>query len=279
PIPVIVSERSYSLSGVNTATWVRFNTFRWASKIVTNSFAQAQFITTNYPYLTHKLETVWNSVDLNQFRPSKRTHVANSHLRIAVAASINPAKNTLAFMRAFRKAISQNPPIQLAVDWYGNNFFANGRPTPSSSYYLQALDLRRQLGLESIFRFQEPVKNLQDHLHLYDAACLPSIYEGCPNWICEGMAAGLPILASNVSDLPLIVTPEIGWLFAPNSEDDMTRALIDFAQSTHQTRLQMASAARGRAEQLFSLAAFAERYERLIYEAIGLCRDQRPTKQ
>ncbi|MFN6208628.1 MAG: glycosyltransferase, partial [Planctomycetota bacterium] len=45
PIPVIVSERSYSLSGVNTATWVRFNTFRWASKIVTNSFAQAQFIT------------------------------------------------------------------------------------------------------------------------------------------------------------------------------------------------------------------------------------------
>ncbi|MFN7292245.1 MAG: glycosyltransferase, partial [Pirellula sp.] len=103
----------------------------------------------------------------------------------------------------------------------------------------------------------------------YDAACLPSVFEGCPNFVCEAMASGLPILASNVSDLPMIVGSDCGSLFDPKSAPDIARVLTEFALEETSKSTHRRSAARDRAEKLFAPKIFAQSFENVVFEAIG----------
>ena len=62
-----------------------------------------------------------------------------------------------------------------------------------------------------------------------DCVILPSAFEGLPNVICEAMIAGCPVLASNVSDIPILLGKnERGILFEPLQPSDICRALIEF---------------------------------------------------
>ena len=73
-------------------------------------------------------------------------------------------------------------------------------------------------------------QHTQDVLRKYqecDVLCLPSLYEGFPNVICEAMSCGKPILCSNVADNALLVhNGKNGLLFDPTSVDDMAEKLI-----------------------------------------------------
>lgn len=267
-IPVIVSERSLNVDGKTWRTWVRFQVFRFATRIVTNSNSQAEFVNRNYPFLDEKVRTILNSVDLDEFRPQE-TRTKSPSTRIIVGASVNPAKNTIRFLEALSLAVRQLPPGKLHIDWYGNNFFVNGEPTAASAYYLEAVALVKKLELEHCFQFHPVVDDLHLRLRNYDAACLPSVFEGCPNFVCEAMASGLPILASNVSDLPMIVGSGCGSLFDPMSVPDIARVLTEFALEEDSTRVQKGHAARERAEKLFAPKIFAQGFESVVFEAIN----------
>jgi glycosyltransferase involved in cell wall biosynthesis len=267
-IPVVVSERSLNVEGKTWTNWRRFQAFRLATRIVTNSHSQAEFVLKNYPFLKEKIRTILNSVDLNDFQPREpRTKLFP--IRIIVGASVNPAKNTLRFLESLSLAVQRLSPGTLHIDWFGNNFFENGEPTAASGYYLEAVALVKKLGLERSFQFHPVVDDLHLRFRHYDAACLPSVFEGCPNFVCEAMASGLPILASNVSDLPMIVGSDCGRLFDPKSATDIAMSLTEFALGGSAKSEQQGRAARDRAEKLFAPQIFAERFEKVVLEAIG----------
>lgn len=58
------------------------------------------------------------------------------------------------------------------------------------------------------------------HFHEYDVFILPSLFEGMPITIIEAMAAGMPIIASNVGGIPDIITNgKNGILIKPEKEE------------------------------------------------------------
>lgn len=265
-IPVIVSERSLDIDGVTKANRLRFNIFRLVDQVVANSESQAQFIRQSFPFLASRVTTIRNCVSLPQM-PSVRKSI-HSPRRIVVGASVNPAKNVLRFIRGVAEASQVLPPQSFVVDWFGNNFFQDGKPTAASEYYLQAIQLVRSLNLQNIFFFHSAVNDLPDRLVNYDAACLPSIFEGCPNFICEAMAAGLPILSSQIGDIPEITGQTCGWLFDPNNESDIANQLIRFVRSDAEELQQMGYHARTRAVELFSQESFSDAYEAIIRKVV-----------
>ena len=65
----------------------------------------------------------------------------------------------------------------------------------------------------------------------YDALIHPSLYEGLPNAVCEALAAGMPVLASNVCDHPLLVAEGVrGYLFDPHDPGAIAGAIAKLTQ-------------------------------------------------
>lgn len=67
-------------------------------------------------------------------------------------------------------------------------------------------------------------------LSLGDAFVLPSFHEGLPFSLLEAMAAGLPVIASRVGDIPEVVRPgETGWLVDPGDVQQLSAAITEAA--------------------------------------------------
>jgi glycosyltransferase involved in cell wall biosynthesis len=273
-IPLIVSERNLDVHGKSVSNRIRFNSFRLASKVVTNCQSQYQFITTHFPFLKPKLSTILNCVDLDKFHPAAQSpergsaENQNNHqaLRIIVAASIIPRKNAQNLIRAV--ALARQNEIEVSVDWFGNNLYENDQPTSGSAYFLESQELIRQLGLAEHFRFHDPVSNIHEMFRSFDACCLPSFREGCPNVICEAMASAMPVLVSDFGDLRIMVEPSRGYRFDPNEPRSIFAALTRFSELSAADRVAMGRENRRFAERELNPVRFAEEYEKLIAEVV-----------
>ena len=269
-IPLIVSERSLDTDGKNRSNRIRFNAFRFADRVVTNSYSQANFIAEYFPFLKSKTVVVANSVDLDRFRPRSDGANNNSELRrLIVAARVEPVKNASRLIEALRLAKHElvKEGSRLRIEWFGNTLMNGDQPTPEAHCYLAAVEQIAKVGLEDDFVFHGAVDNIQDRLGGHDGACLASTYEGCPNAICEAMASGLPVVASNISDLKVMLG-ENAFLFDPLDVNDMAAKLVAFARTPSERLATMGKQLRQAAENRFSPQSFADAYEQLVREVV-----------
>lgn len=90
------------------------------------------------------------------------------------------------------------------------------------------------LGLDSVVEFKGWIKNneLPSFYAASDIVVVPSIFdskgetEGMPVVVNEALAAGAPVIASNISGIPDTVKPGInGWLFAPGSSEALAELM------------------------------------------------------
>lgn len=90
-------------------------------------------------------------------------------------------------------------------------------------------ELELQAGTEGVLgmvRFLGPrsPEGVAQALAAADVLALPSRYEGCPNVLLEALACGRPVVASNVGEIPHLVTEEGGVVYGrPNDK----KALLD----------------------------------------------------
>ena len=96
------------------------------------------------------------------------------------------------------------------------------------------LDYSNSLGVQKITDFRGPVSN-SEKINLLKKAhilLLPSYAEGQPVAILEGMAAGLPIISTNVGSIPEIVTDEInGFIIEPGDTDHLCDCIIKLSSN------------------------------------------------
>lgn len=65
-----------------------------------------------------------------------------------------------------------------------------------------------------------------------DILLLTSDYEGTPNVVLEAMASGLPVVATNVGDIPRIVIHEkTGFIHAPDDIEGMSESILRLARN------------------------------------------------
>ncbi|MBI2899309.1 MAG: glycosyltransferase [Planctomycetes bacterium] len=85
-----------------------------------------------------------------------------------------------------------------------------------------------RLGLSGSVRFHGglPHERVLDMMELADVFCLPSRREGWPLVAVEALAAGLPIIGSDIGGIREIVRPELGRLVPAGNDEELARALI-----------------------------------------------------
>lgn len=128
-------------------------------------------------------------------------------------------------------------------------------------------DLIDQAGLSSQAYFPGDRSDTADWFRAFDLFVLPSLGEGISNTILEAMAAGLPVIATEVGGNPeLVVEGETGRLFEPGDEVGLANLLRSYAENRESTAL-AGSKARARVEASFSWPKTIVAYQ-TIYESI-----------
>jgi glycosyltransferase involved in cell wall biosynthesis len=128
----------------------------------------------------------------------------------------------------------------------------------------RARQLAVELGVADSIEFPGWVGVKQRARLLEQAAVLvlPSHFEAQPMAVLEGMAAGLPIVATRVGGIPDAVGPDAGILVEPGDVDRLAAALVT-ALTDDTRRIAMGAAARLRASAAHSPDVVVPAIERL----------------
>lgn len=207
--------------------------------------------------------TVYNPVDLDQFRPRDSQHrdLLRSELGIpatspvvGLVGQVLPLKGHSEFLRA---------SLQLAERVGSSHFVVIGQPPPGDQHQRYLTELRAEVARSphaARFHFTGFRSDVPRLLPSIDILAVPSWREPFGRVAVEGMAAGCAVIASNVDGLPEIVThDETGLLIPPKDPQAlslaMARLLADAGLRANLARVGRESAKR------FSVSQHVEQIE------------------
>jgi glycosyltransferase involved in cell wall biosynthesis len=130
------------------------------------------------------------------------------------------------------------------------------------------------MALEDRVRFHATLAHPEIHALMQRSSlfCLPSAWEGMPGAVMEAMAAGLPVVATDVNGTDMLVIDGVtGRLVPPRAPMLLAQALND-CLANPQLMSEMGKAGRRRIEEEFSLEKMIERKENLYAEVVRLSR-------
>ena len=84
-----------------------------------------------------------------------------------------------------------------------------------------------KLGLNEVIKLLLTQKDVHQYLLASDIFVNASHWEGLPISLLEGMAAGLPVIATRVGDIPYIVNDETGILVPPQNSQKLAAAIVE----------------------------------------------------
>lgn len=222
---LIVSERN-TTQQLNIRERCKFYLYNFADVVVCNSYTQTDFIHRRFLRLKNKTRTITNFVDLDVFRPiDGGDGKLSSEFKIVVVARFEPQKNAIAFFDAMIKLKSLGYNIK--VDWYGNYFLRDGNYTQKSNYYLMVRKFLQFNHAEDFIILHNQTEEIEKVINDCTVFCLPSLYEGYSNVICEAISCGKVVLASKVSDNSFLVVDGMnGYLFDPMKVDSIVECFV-----------------------------------------------------
>jgi glycosyltransferase involved in cell wall biosynthesis len=145
-------------------------------------------------------------------------------------------------------------------------WLAGGTPDEGAS---AEAAVRAQAGPGTRFLGPLPPEEMPSVYSSVDVFCLPSWYEAMPLSVLEAMAAGLPVVATDVGDVRRAVVDAVtGWLVPPRSPELLAAALREVLLATPEERRARGSAGRRRVEERFSLDVLVRRTAEL-YDELG----------
>lgn len=251
---LIVSERN-TTQQINQSVKLRFFCYRWADVIVPNSHSQAKFIENHFPKLSCKVKVITNFVDTDRFKPSDEPIPSHEETRMVCVGRLMPQKNLPRFIEAVGKVVASG--YKLHVDWFGRDV--------KGVYSADCHKAIQEHRLGQSFAFHAPSSTIQEEYQKADVFCLPSLYEGFPNVLCEAMSCGKPVLCSRVCDNPNIIQEgENGLLFDPLNIDDMVATIERYLELPQEKKNNMGVKSRERAVSLFSENTFINNYIELL---------------
>jgi glycosyltransferase involved in cell wall biosynthesis len=141
-------------------------------------------------------------------------------------------------------------------------------PFESRAYEAEVLSLVGRLDLAPAIDWTGFVADVPAELRKIDALVLPSLFgEGLPMVVLEAMAAGAPVIASNVEGVPEAIRDnQEGLLVTPGLPQDLAAAIEDLA-SGKLNYAAMSRAAQSRHAEHFSAEIMASRVAE-VYDAV-----------
>jgi glycosyltransferase involved in cell wall biosynthesis len=189
----------------------------------------------------------------------KELRIRNNDRLVGIVGNLSPVKGQLELIRAFAKARKQIPNLALLV--VGSALFNR-----SDGYQKQLSTEVRALGLDHCVRFLGQRNDVPTIMDALDLLVMNSRSEAFPLVALEGMAAGVPVLATAVGGLPeLIQHGQNGWLVPLGDEEKLIDGMVSLLEGRDLTA-QLATHARQHVTRTFPVHKFMTRIETIFSE-------------
>jgi glycosyltransferase involved in cell wall biosynthesis len=195
-----------------------------------------------------QLRYIPNGIDLTRFAPAAGRK-AGGEVVIGTVAALRAEKNLVRLLRAFR-LLPESAGARLVVVGDG--------PDKGPLEALAA-----ELGLGDRVRFAGHFADPSQLYQEFDLFALSSDTEQMPLSVLEAMAAGLPVVATDVGDVRAMLAPENASFVVPKSDEDLAAGLRRMVEDAP-LRAQLGAANRARAEQEFDERAMVGAYRALF---------------
>lgn len=263
-IPVIIgSERTIGQAGL----WGRLGTRLTnplTDAVEVNSEIGGKAIGQGLGVPAEKVEVVRSGLDLLAFDTvSQRVRIRSEigisddqHL-ILCMGRLRPVKGVEYGLRAFASAHSQQPNIRLALAGEGDQ-----------REYLELL--AQELGITQYISFLGVRNDVPELLSAVDSLMMPSLNEGFPRTAIEAMAAGKPIIASNVGGTSEAIIDGVnGILVRPADFDALSEAIVRLVLDA-ELQVKLGRAGRERVAQNYSIEKYVTRLDEIYRHYFGL---------
>lgn len=160
---------------------------------------------------------VYNGVDCKRYDIPK---VATDTFNFVTVGTIYAVKNYSFLVDCFAELHKKHPETRLTI--VGNGSLRG-----------QLEQQIADLGLSGAVTITGTVGNVEDYLAASDVYVASSLFEGLPLSILEAMAAGLPVISTNVGGVPDVVKDgENGILVASGEKEAYVAALTELTENT-----------------------------------------------
>jgi glycosyltransferase involved in cell wall biosynthesis len=237
----------------------------FADHVVANSEAHADWLRKKW-WLRTKVSCIYNGLDLQALVPAQRVPRTGSQLRLLAVGRVCPEKNLLnliAALRSFHRKHGYVPELS----WAGKKDTSDGghRNVAQVEELLQSLP-----EISARWHWLGEQFDMPDLLRRHDMLIHASLYEGLPNAVCEALAAGLPVLVSDVCDHGrLVADGERGFLFDPNDPQSIAGSIEKAVALDVEAWLSLSRNARSYAESHLGMTKMVDSYERLFLDLIA----------
>jgi glycosyltransferase involved in cell wall biosynthesis len=203
------------------------------------------------------IEVIPNAIELSVFTPPRRRN-HDGPVRLLFVGRFNAFKNVETLLEAVSclKAMGVNNfELQLIGDGERRS-------------NLERLAVEKELTRQVRFLGWVDRKAIADRYRHADLFVTATTWEGMPNTVLEGMACGLPVVATRASGLEELVREGVnGYLVDINDPAALAERLADLIDNPYERR-RMGKESRRIAEQEFAWEYITEQYLE-IYERIG----------
>lgn len=188
---------------------------------------------------------------------------------IAVVGNLNPVKGHDILIEAATQITQRTRPFTI--------LFVGKRLDSRQSYYD---DLRQQIkdaGLEETFKFVGWQSNVAGILRDVDLLTVPSLTESGPMVVLEALAAGCPVVTTDVGIVSESFDRSCAWIVEPDNASSLATALVDALNSPEERERRAANGFK-LVTNLFNLERATERHYDL-YNQVALSSEQNTSEK
>jgi glycosyltransferase involved in cell wall biosynthesis len=259
-IPVITEERGLSVGLPNVLVVANRWTARFSHVCVGNSKAVVAMMHTRDGIPEARTRLVYGGVDTTRVLPrtGPRASVDGGPVRptVVCVARLEENKGVADLLDAWREVSAAAPLARLRL-------VGGGALADSLARFA------RTHGLTESVHFAGEQKSVLPFLHDADVFVLPSHEEGLSNALLEGMAAGLPAVATRVGGNPELVEDGVSGILVPSREPRALGQALRVYLEDAERAARDGAAGRRRVVEHFSFDAVVASYLSLYDEVLG----------
>lgn len=214
-----------------------------------------------------KVFTIQNGVDINVSENSyekdikKNLGIEDNEKVIGIVANLKRIKNQIFLLKAFKELIKILKPVKLLVIGQG---FENDIENTEQ----ELRNFVDENGLDKNVLFLGYRSDIAELLKIMDIFCLTSFKEGLPVSLIEAMAAGLPVVGTNVEGIrDVIITNKNGFLVQLDDINGLKDALYNLLKD-EALRNKMGNESKALAMSNYSITECINKYQDLFFSLL-----------